>query len=76
MDINFDLLGFTQQEYERNRARLMDDMSRELVEPFSFETFQKTDEEKTQLANAKKDWRKSMQQAGLSKRGRRINAIG
>lgn len=75
MDLNFDALGFTQQEYERNRENVLRDLKVNSVEPFSWEAFRKTPQERVDLKNAIADWRAYMRMNGLSKRCGKVNAV-
>lgn len=73
MDIRFESLGFSQQEYDRNRENLLRDMASKCVQPMSFEIYRKTPEERQELEDAKASWRMYMRSHGLSKRCGKIN---
>jgi len=74
MDINCEALGFSQQEYDRNRAILLRKLNSKTVEPFSWIVFKKTDEERAEMETAKANWRAYMRVNGLSKRCGKVNA--
>lgn len=69
----FEKLGFTQQEYERNRESLVKDMALQLIEPVSAEIFQKSEQERAEVYAAKMAWREMMRSHGLTKRCGRVN---
>jgi hypothetical protein len=74
MDLNFDALGISQQEYERNRESVLRDLKVNTAQPLSFEAFKKTPQERIELENAKAEWRAYMKAHGLGKRCGKVNA--
>lgn len=75
MNINCETLGFSQQEYEKNKARLQRDLLDLEVTPFSWKAFEKTTTEREEVENAKSQWRAYMRIHGFTKRCGRINAV-
>ncbi len=73
MDINCEALGFSQQEYDRNRERLLADLNSRVMPPFNWEVFKKTDKERAELETAKANWRAYMRANGLTKRCGKVN---
>ena len=74
MDINFEKMGISPQEHERNKAALQREMLASTMEPFSFEAFKKTPEERAEIATAKAAWREYMRQHGFGRHTHRVNA--
>lgn len=73
MHINFELLGFSQAEWEQRNELVRMDMMLKTLAPFSAEAFKKTDHERAALTTAKHKWKKEVRAAGLDPK-RVINA--
>lgn len=48
------------EQYEHQRQMLQIETNKNCIDPMSFEVYKKTDVERTQLANAKSQWKTAM----------------